>query len=524
MRKNSHLINTLLIAIVLSLAGTSALRLYPLTYDFDTVEIATVIRDRHDSTGKRFDTVLLKNLKSFAYIRSFDHVLKRGERTVNIQRPLYIDRCEVRQGDFYKFARWQQLVKKKNIAAPTQPIQWRYESNTRKHLISGKTNAPANGVTYYDAYAYCRAAGGRLPFETEWIAAAAGKQNRLYPWGDTFQTEGLPYLDPLLNAAQKCKAHKEIATPKRIYGMAGNNVSEWATNSDTPLEPAIVGGNAFNDPREVYNLNVFYRTAPPSYRSPYVGFRCVYNRKIKRTPWRIPINTAKIGRGSYSVGIPEDSRISIFLAKLPRKQIDTIERIFNQQKTSGETSLHVMRYEVTRQQYDHFLNDWFAKLGLYGDENQPQEHSYRPPDWAQQMQKPVQPVTNIDWWSAYAFAKWAGGRLLSAEEWAIIASNRGKYIYPWGNQMYNEASPSGLQAPGSNPIDVTLKQIADMGGNVSEWTQSVTTVDGSYAIITKGGNYLFPTEQTARVDFNNYVSPHYRSPILGFRVVFDLPR
>ena len=50
-----------------------------------------------------------------------------------------------------------------------------------------------------------------------------------------------------------------------------------------------------------------------------------------------------------------------------------------------------------------------------------------------------------------------------------------------------------------------------------------STVSGSYVIV-KGGNYLLPGVVTARFDYSNHVSPHYRSPTLGFRVVFDRAR
>ena len=65
-----------------------------------------------------------------------------------------------------------------------------------------------NGVSYYDAYAYCQASGGRLPTRSEWIAIAGGSEGRLYPWGNSFNSEGWPYLDPRLNAAQRCGLHK----------------------------------------------------------------------------------------------------------------------------------------------------------------------------------------------------------------------------------------------------------------------------------------------------------------------------
>ena len=582
-------LHVVLAVLLVCLTLLAALRLYPLFHDFDTVAVPIVIQERPDSVGKEFDEIILGEIHSFRYIKSFNHVFQKGSRNRVVSRPFYMDRCEVTQNDFRVFANWIKLHDEwaGGRTAPGQPDNWTYTSDTQQHSISGKLSAPISGVTYFDAFTYCRVAGGRLPEAQEWIAAASGPEQRLYPWGNSFQLDGLPYLDPMLNAAQKCGTHQGNATPQGILDLAGNNVSEWASNPESPLEPFIMGGNAYNQPRSIYHLNALHRFAPPVYRSPYVGFRCVYDHPARRTPWNKNIDSVAVPAGHYAVGIPEDARIPKFLFNAAPEQISIIEEFFRQPPDEmPETELDVMRTEVTRRQYQRFLDDSFVRLKIYADRNEPEGHSYRPPDFDRQLEDIDLPVTNVDWWSAYAFSRWAGGRLPRAEEWAVVASSLGQYVYPWGNDggagaalrggdgedalqggdalrgggnlqggggalrgnggnagsaLRGESgdmlggeggddlgdggggrdAASALRKPGSNPLDMTEQGVMDMGGNVSEWTQSITSQNGKVVIVIKGGNYLLPPEDTAMVGFNNFVSPHYRSPTLGFRVVFD---
>ena len=518
------------IGVVVALLTVAAcVNLRPLLRDFDTVHVRFAFPDPSLSAGSRFDAVLLRNLAHLGYLRSFDHVFTAGRREVRIAEPFWLDRCEVRQGDFYKFVGWQPFHPETAIAAPSEPADWRYASNTRDHAVSGRLEVPANGVTFYDAYAYCQAAGGRLPRATEWLAAAVGPAAHLYPWGDEFdQARPPPYLDPLLNAARTCGEDADSATPEGILDMGGV-VSEWAVLDD-PTVGGVMGGNAYNAPRDLYAVAALYRHTTLDYRSQYLGFRCAYDAPVPATPWRTAVSAVPVSPGSYDVGVPDGARIPSLLTALPRERIGLIGRILERGDRPVATDVYFTTREVTRGEYAAFLRDPFVLAGFHAEDNQPAGHSHRPPDWDVQSETPDLPVVNVDWWSAYAFASWAGGRLPTAEEWESAASDQGRRLYPWGNGFDGASPVTGEQALGA--AQVTLADTSDrsaqgvlaLGGNVSEWTRSVSTVSGGYAVVVKGGNYLLPGASTARFDYRNHLSPNYRSPTVGFRVVFDRER
>lgn len=522
-------IRQLFLAVLPIFTLLALVKIWPLLEDYDTVRVK-----RHFESDKtvvdKLDRVLLDQLAYLARTRIFDQSLAGGERTLKIDKPFWMDRCEVRQGDFYKFAQWQPFYPDRVKPAPRQPPDWQYFSESRDHTISGRLNAPANAVTWFDAYAYCHAAGGRLPTLGEWIAAAGGTGQRLYPWGDDFISNAWPYFDPLLNATQKCGLHPATDTPEGLADM-GNNVSEWVNAGNRSATALVIGGNAFNTPGELYSLTMLWRQSPAAFRSPYIGFRCTYDEKPgANTTWRTELEAREIPAGNYPIGITKNARLPRLVTTVPSDRLDLIQRIFRRGNNLEKPFFYMTANEITRRQYVAFLRDPFVKLGLYSEPSQPKNHNYEPPDWHQQRKNLTLAVTNIDWWSAYAFAAWAGGRLPTVEEWASAASGQGQRLYPWGETfdpaltITAERGRSTPLAPADHQGDATPEGIYNLGGNVSEWTGSVGGANAVYSIVIKGGNYLLPGKDTTRFDYARLVVPQYRSKALGFRIVFDTGR
>src|SRR6185312_4391773 len=87
---------------------------------------------------------------------------------------------------------------------------------------------PVCHVCYYEADAFARWAGKRLPTEYEWEPVAA--RARKYPWGDESATTELANVDQLSFGTARVGAYPRNASPIGCYGMIGD-VWEW-TSSD----------------------------------------------------------------------------------------------------------------------------------------------------------------------------------------------------------------------------------------------------------------------------------------------------
>ncbi len=132
---------------------------------------------------------------------------------------------------------------------------------------------PRVGVTWYEADAYCRWRGGRLPTEAEWEWAARGPENRVYPWGNKFDEKWVIYSGNSSGktAAVNAQTRREAASWVGALDMSGN-VWEWVR--DFAGSYTVLRGGSCND-SEGFLRAAIRQWADPSFEEDsYVGFRC----------------------------------------------------------------------------------------------------------------------------------------------------------------------------------------------------------------------------------------------------------
>lgn len=189
------------------------------------------------------------------------------------------------------------------------------------------------------------------------------------------------------------------------------------------------------------------------------------------------------------------------------------------------TGFQINRTEVTISQYRDFLKA--GNLEQYRHPEQPvSKKNHAPEGWETLWPAAVKgerwegrslstdcPVFGVDWWDAYAFAKWEGSRLPTLGQWETAANFKG-----------SPSASAAWGAVGSSDRDLTGAGLADMAGSVREWTRDLE-VDPAFQLspkkpVTVGGSFSKREKGVATRTWLDDRSE--RADDLGFRTITEI--
>jgi formylglycine-generating enzyme required for sulfatase activity len=226
----------------------------------------------------------------------------------------------------------------------------------------------------------------------------------------------------------------------------------------------------------------------------------------------ISIEVVFVGAGSFIMGDSDLTSVIEELLGVTPNGWGEIER-----RVTLRQGFWISKYPITQAQYETVMGN--NPSGFTGNPNNP--------------------VENVTWFNAVAFAEAVSGRLPTEAEFEFAARGGNKsqsFIYSGSNDLnavgwYRDNIPTfGTQPVGQKKANEL--GIHDMSGNVGEWTSdwydnfsSASVVDptgpytGSFRVI-RGGSWAFSADE-CRVAVRNHGTPSNRWRLVGFRVVFN---
>jgi formylglycine-generating enzyme required for sulfatase activity len=155
------------------------------------------------------------------------------------------------------------------------------------------------------------------------------------------------------------------------------------------------------------------------------------------------------------------------------------------------------------------------------------------------------PQNCMDWYTAFAFCAWDGGRLATEAEWNYAAAGGSEQReYPWGTDInstkasygcmgdgdYSTCALTDFIVVGTKPEGNGLWGHADLAGNVWEWTldwystyqlpcnncANRLAANATYGRVFRGG-YFYGSSDNLRSSYRTFFPPESHSHTIGSR-------
>jgi iron(II)-dependent oxidoreductase len=241
----------------------------------------------------------------------------RAERLIQVEG-FFLDRFCVSNQDYAQFvgdggyeqmSLWDESIWPAVLGFVDQtgqpgPRYW--ENGTFAH---GKADHPVVGVSWYEACAYARWAGKRLPTDPEWVKAStwpvftdgAKPVQRRFPWGDAMDRKRVNVWGSGFDNTIPVHALPLGSSVNGVQQLIGN-VWEWTSSTFGAWEPATrkietgmplksIRGAAFDSYFDTQAHCQFQSGESPLSRKRNVGFRCslgfcdvVYQADVGQSP------------------------------------------------------------------------------------------------------------------------------------------------------------------------------------------------------------------------------------------------
>jgi len=136
----------------------------------------------------------------------------------NAEYKKFIESGGYKQRDYWSKAGWDYILQIKPL-----------DGDDLNSAMDCEDDCPVVNISWYEAEAFAKYMGKKLPTEAEWEKAARGTDGRTYPWGNEFDKTKLNCAESRLEKTTSVAKYLQGRSEYGCFDMAGN-VWQWTAD------------------------------------------------------------------------------------------------------------------------------------------------------------------------------------------------------------------------------------------------------------------------------------------------------